>query len=82
LLRLKFPDIAITSTDVHFPQKKGHPSCKFTVFDFDLLAQLHDMLDDFTVYGNVNKLNVDTNWFYPKVCENSSDQYSEVMNSP
>jgi hypothetical protein len=28
-LRLKFPDIAITSTDVHFPQKKGHPSRKF-----------------------------------------------------
>jgi hypothetical protein len=24
-LRLKFPDTAITSTDVHFPQKKGHP---------------------------------------------------------
>jgi hypothetical protein len=84
-LRLKFPDIAITSTDVHFPQKKGHPSRKFTVFVFDLLAQLQDMLDDFTVYGNVNKLNVNTdqnNWFHLKVCENSSDQYSEVMNSP
>ena len=84
-LRLKFPDIAITSTDVHFPQKKGHPPRKFTVFVFDLLAQLQDMLDDFTVYGNVNKLNVNTdqkNWFHPKVCENPSDQYSEVMNSP
>jgi hypothetical protein len=84
-LRLKFPDIAITSTDVHFPQIKGHPSHKFTVFVFDLLAQLQDMLDDFTVYGNVNKLNVNTdqkNWFHPKVCKNSSDQYSEVMHSP
>jgi hypothetical protein len=84
-LRLKFPDIAITSTDVHFPQKKGHPSRKFTVFVFDLLAQLQDMLDDFTVYGNVNKLNVNTdqkNWFHPKECKSSSDQYSEVMNSP
>jgi hypothetical protein len=84
-LRLKFPDIAIMSTDVHFPQKKGHPSRKITVFVFDLLAQLQDMLDDFTMYGNVNKLNVDTdqkNWFHPKVCENSLDQYSEAMNSP
>jgi hypothetical protein len=84
-LRLKFPDIAITSTNVHFPQKKGHPSRKFTVFVFDLLAQLQDMIDDLTVYGNVNKLNVNNdqnNWFHPKVCKNSSDQYSEVMNSP
>jgi hypothetical protein len=75
-LRLKLPDIAITSTDVHFPHKKGHPSCKFTVFVFDLLAQLQDMLNDFTVYSNVNKLNVNTdqkNRFHPKVCENSSD---------
>jgi hypothetical protein len=84
-LRLKFPDIAITSRDVHFPHKKGHPSRKFTVFVFDLLAQLQDMLDDFTMYGNVNKLNVNTNqknWFHPKACENSLNQYSEVMNSP
>jgi hypothetical protein len=84
-VRLKFPDIAITSTDVHFPQKKGHPSRKFTVFVFDLFAQLQDMLNDFTVNGNVNKLNVNTNqknWFRLKVCENCLDQYSEVMNSP
>jgi hypothetical protein len=84
-LRLKFPGIAITSTDVHFPQKKGHPSRKFTIFVLDLLAQLQDMLGDFTVYGNVNKLNINTdqkNWFHPKVCKNASDQCSEVMNSP
>jgi hypothetical protein len=84
-LRLKFPDIAITSMNVRFPQKKGHPSRKFTVFVFNLLAQLQDMLDDFTVYGNVNKLNVNTNqknWFHLKVCGNCLDQYSEVMNSP
>jgi hypothetical protein len=80
-LRLKVPVIAIASTDVCFPPKKGHPSRKFTVSVFDLLAQLQDMLDDFTVYGNVNKLNVNTdqkNWFHPKASENSSVQYSEV----
>jgi hypothetical protein len=84
-LRLKFPDIAITFTNVHFPHKKGHPPRKFTVFVFDLLTQLQDLLNDFTVYGNVNKLNVNTdqkNWFHPKVCKNLGDQYSEVMNSP
>ena len=84
-LRLKFPDIDIRSTDVPFPNKAGHPPRKFTVFVFDLLAQLQDMLDDFTVYGDVNKLNVNSDpryWFHPKETDSPSQQYTEIMNSP
>jgi hypothetical protein len=43
------------------------------------------MPGDFTVYVNVNKLKVNTDqkyWFHPRVCDNSADQYSEVMDSP
>jgi hypothetical protein len=82
---LSFLTLPLRLRTFTFHRQKGHPSRKFTVLVFDLLAQLQDMLDDFTVYGNVDKLNVSTdqkNWFHPKVCDNCSDQYSEVMNSP
>jgi hypothetical protein len=43
------------------------------------------MLEDFTVYENVNKLKVNKDqkyWFQPKVCKYLADQHLEVMNSP
>jgi hypothetical protein len=84
-LCLKFPDIEIGSTKAPSQQKNGHPPArKFTAFVFLPLAQFQNMLDDFTMYGDVKKRNVNSDqkyWFHSKVCDTLAEQYTEVKNS-